>query len=57
MDAYEQTTTTIRLPFNLKKELQQKAQEMGCPLKDLIGLILRDGARIDGFRHERQHNN
>ncbi len=31
--------TTIRLPAKLKKQLRQKADELGMPMKDLVIFI------------------
>lgn len=36
----EREQTTIRLPLELKEELQREADEKGYPLKDLILFIL-----------------
>lgn len=38
----EREQTTIRLPAKLKKQLQQEADKLGMPMKDLIILIVRD---------------
>lgn len=34
--------TTLRLPAELKEKLQEEAARKGCPLKDLIIIILED---------------
>ena len=37
--------TTIRLPAELKNQLQREADSLGVPLHDLIVFILRKGLR------------
>lgn len=36
----EREQTTIRLPADLKNQIQKEADEMGMPMKDLILFIL-----------------
>ena len=46
----EQVQTTIRLPAELKKKLEQEADRRGYTLKDLILFILWDFVGLPSFQ-------
>lgn len=42
MEKEPREQTTLHLPVELKEKLQEEATRKGCPLKDLMIMILED---------------